>query len=236
MVSTESDPNSTRETTSAAQRTGSDDVARRRRWLPGRRLVARLGQFAVGSVVSTIVSQATLFGFYNWVHATAWESSAAAFVAGAIPAFLINWHWTWSRTGKPALFTELLPYLLITFTGGLAATGLTTLADKLINPLIEGRGGRSLVLGCRVHRGRDPGVPHQLALDLVPQRQAVAADRTAALFPDHVHRRPCRDRAHHPGGQADQPADRGPGRAQPGSRLRLPRQLRRFRAGQVHAA
>jgi putative flippase GtrA len=131
--------------------TSADETAqapRRRRWLPSRRLIARLGQFAVGSVVSTIVSQATLTGFYYWGHATALESSAAAFVAGAIPAFLINWHWTWSRKGRPAMLTELVPYFLITLTGGLAATGLTTLADKLINPLIEGRGGRSLVLDC----------------------------------------------------------------------------------------
>jgi putative flippase GtrA len=120
----------------------------RRRWLPSRRLFARLGQFAVGSVVSTAVSQATLTGLYYWGHTTALEASAAAFVAGAIPAFLINWHWTWSRTGRPALLTELLPYLMITLTGGIAATGLTTLADKLINPLIEGRGERSLVLDC----------------------------------------------------------------------------------------
>ena len=148
MVSTETYPNSTRETGRAAQSFGTDDVPRRRRWLPSRRLIARLGQFAVGSIVSTIVSQATLLGVYNWGHATALESSAAAFIAGAIPAFLINWHWTWSRSGKPSFLTELLPYLLITFTGGLAATGLTTLADKLINPLIEGRGGRSLVLDC----------------------------------------------------------------------------------------
>lgn len=152
MVSTETYPNSAHESARTGEPAGPDDAApaapRRRRWLPSRRLIARLGQFAVGSVVSTIVSQATLTGFYYWGHATALESSAAAFIAGAIPAFLINWHWTWSRNGKPSLLTELLPYFLITFTGGLAATGLTTLADKLINPLIEGRGGRSLVLDC----------------------------------------------------------------------------------------
>lgn len=152
MVSTETYPSTARGTTRTGEPVGNDDAAaeapRRSRWLPSRRLIARLGQFAVGSVVSTIVSQATLTGLYWWGHTTALEASAAAFVAGAIPAFLINWHWTWSRTGRPAMLTELLPYFLITFTGGLAATGLTTLADKLINPMIEGRGGRSLVLDC----------------------------------------------------------------------------------------
>jgi putative flippase GtrA len=157
VVSTETYPNSARKTARTSEPTGSGDATqalpveeghRRRRWLPSRRLIARLGQFAIGSIVSTIVSQATLTGFYYWGHATALESSAAAFVAGAIPAFLINWRWTWSRSGKPSFLTELLPYFAITLTGGLAATGLTTLADKLINPLIEGRGGRSLVLDC----------------------------------------------------------------------------------------
>lgn len=155
MVSTETYLTSAQQTARTGEPVGADDATpvvapapRRRRWLPSRRLIARLGQFAVGSVVSTIVSQATLTGLYWWGHTTALEASAAAFVAGAIPAFLINWHWTWSRSGKPNLLTELVPYFAITLTGGLAATGLTTLADKIINPLIEGRGGRSLVLDC----------------------------------------------------------------------------------------
>jgi putative flippase GtrA len=143
VVSTEIYPTSAR--TSAA---AGEAVTPRRRWLPSRRLVARLSQFAVGSVVSTIVSQATLTGLYWWFHTTATEAAAAAFVAGAIPAFLINWHWTWARRGRPALLSELLPYLLITFGGGLAATALTTLADKVINPLLASRGERSLVLDC----------------------------------------------------------------------------------------
>jgi putative flippase GtrA len=155
VVSTESYLTSAQRTARTPEPVGTDDTtsvvapeSRRRRWLPSRRLIARLGQFAVGSVVSTIVSQATLTGLYWWGHTTALEASAAAFVAGAIPAFLINWHWTWSRSGKPSVLTELVPYFMITLTGGLAATGLTTLADKLINPLIDGRGGRSLVLDC----------------------------------------------------------------------------------------
>ncbi|HEX3780468.1 MAG TPA: GtrA family protein [Pseudonocardiaceae bacterium] len=85
---------------------------------------------------------------YLWLHTNATEAAVAAFIAGAIPAFLINWHWTWSRRGRPAMFSELLPYLMITFGGGIAATGLTTLADKVINPLLTSRGERSLVLDC----------------------------------------------------------------------------------------
>ncbi len=135
---------------SARMTTAADEAAspRRRRWLPSRRLIARLSQFAVGSVVSTVVSQATLTGLYYWAHTSATEAAAVAFVAGAIPAFLINWHWTWARSGRPAVLSELLPYLMITFGGGLAATGLTTLADKVINPLLTSRGERSLVLDC----------------------------------------------------------------------------------------
>jgi putative flippase GtrA len=85
---------------------------------------------------------------YLWLHTNATEAAVAAFIAGAVPAFLINWHWTWARRGRPAMLRELLPYLLITFSGGLAATGLTTLADKIINPLLASRGERSLVLDC----------------------------------------------------------------------------------------
>ena len=144
MVSTDIYPSSARTSDAAGEATSP----RRRRWLPSRRLIARLSQFAVGSIVSTIVSQATLNGMYLWGHTTAFEASATAFVAGAIPAFLINWHWTWARRGRPAMLTELLPYLLITLGGGVAATTLTTLADKIINPLLTSRGERSIVLTC----------------------------------------------------------------------------------------
>jgi putative flippase GtrA len=113
---------------------------------PSRRLSVRLTQFLVGSGVSTGVSQVVLIGCYGLLHASAPVATVAAFVAGAIPNFLINWFWTWARSGKPSLVKDLLPYFSITIAGGLLATALTTWADDLVEPHLHSHGIRTLVV------------------------------------------------------------------------------------------
>ena len=115
-------------------------------WLPSRLLSIRFSIFTVGSVCSTLISQLVLTAVYWGGGKGAAYASLLAFVAGAIPNFLINWHFTWGRRGRPALVSELLPYLAIVIGGGLAATAMTTLADHLLTPLLSGRGGRTIAL------------------------------------------------------------------------------------------
>lgn len=110
-----------------------------------RRLGLRFGKFAAGSALSTVLSQGTLTLVYL-LGASATTAAVLAFVAGAVPNFVINWRWTWGRRERPALLRELVPYLAIVIGGGLAATGLTTLADHLIAPLVDGRGIRTVAL------------------------------------------------------------------------------------------
>ncbi|HVV23170.1 MAG TPA: GtrA family protein [Pseudonocardiaceae bacterium] len=106
----------------------------------------RFSKFTAGSVFSTLLSQAVLTGMFGWGHTSATVASLAAFVAGAIPNFLINWKWTWGRNGRPALVRELVPYIAIIVGGGLAATGLTTLTDHVLAPLVTDRAWRTVTL------------------------------------------------------------------------------------------
>jgi len=100
----------------------------------------------VGSVAATLLSQLTLTGLFWLGGVNATTASLMAFVAGAIPNFVLNWKWTWGRSGRPALLRELVPYLAIIIGGGLAATALTTLTDHVLAPLVTDRGARTLVL------------------------------------------------------------------------------------------
>jgi putative flippase GtrA len=125
---------------SARQRTGWA------RWLPNRTLGLRFSRFTAGSIFSTLLSQVALTGLYGWGHANATVASLVAFVVGAVPNFVINWKWTWGRDGKPALVRELLPYVGIIVGTGLLATGLTTLTDHLLAPLITDHAWRTVTL------------------------------------------------------------------------------------------
>jgi putative flippase GtrA len=53
-------------------------------------------------------------------------ASVLAFVAGAIPNYLLNRRWVWRRTGPIAILRELVPYVgvsLVSLVAGAAATG-----------------------------------------------------------------------------------------------------------------
>lgn len=106
----------------------------------------RFSKFTAGSLLSTLLSQGALTGLFWLGGVNATTASLVAFVVGAIPNFLINWKWTWGRSGRPALVAELLPYLAVIIGGGLAATGLTTLTDHVLAPLVTDRGWRTVTL------------------------------------------------------------------------------------------
>lgn len=127
--------------------TGVTPRARKRtRWLPSRSNSLRFSKFTAGSVFSTLLSQVALTGLFWWGHTSATVASLVAFAVGAIPNFVINWKWTWGRDGRPALVRELVPYLAIIIGGGIAATGLTTLTDHVLAPLLADRGWRTVTL------------------------------------------------------------------------------------------
>jgi putative flippase GtrA len=97
-------------------------------------------------VAATVLSQLTLTGLFWLGGVNATTASLVAFVAGAIPNFIVNWKWTWGRSGRPAVLRELLPYIAIIVGGGLAATALTTLTDHVLAPLVTDRGARTITL------------------------------------------------------------------------------------------
>jgi putative flippase GtrA len=128
---------------------GTTPARRRAGWrrvLPSRTAGVRFSKFTLSSIVSTALSQLALTGLYGLGHANATVATVVAFVVGAIPNFLINWKWTWGRNGRPALVRELVPYLTIIVIGGLAATGLTTLSDHELAPLITNHAWRTVTL------------------------------------------------------------------------------------------
>lgn len=110
------------------------------------RLARLFTRFAAGTVVSTACSQLTLVLLFGVLGASVVVSGSVAFVAGAIPNFLIHRFWTWQRSGPVGMRRELLPYLAVITFSGLVAVGITVGVDLLIGGAIEDHAARTVVI------------------------------------------------------------------------------------------
>lgn len=95
-------------------------------------LLRKLLRYGVGSLVAVICSQATFIIVYGPVHASTTIASSLAWLAGAIPNYLLNRSWTWGRRGRASVTRELLPYgAIILGTLVLAIAATTAVAAAL---------------------------------------------------------------------------------------------------------
>jgi putative flippase GtrA len=125
-------------------------VARAGRWLGAitrsDRLVVRFVRYTGSSAISTLASQLTLTGLYWLGGMSATAAGVLAFVAGAVPNYLLNRYWTWRRTGRPPVRGELLPYAAVVIGNGLVAVALTSAMGTLVEPMVHARSVQALLL------------------------------------------------------------------------------------------
>lgn len=102
-----------------------------------RRVSQRLGRFAVASGTATVISQLTFLACYGPGHLPAFAVGMLAFVAGSVPAYVINRYWTWRPREHAAAAPRLrlVPYYTVMIGCALASAGLTALAGHLLDPL-----------------------------------------------------------------------------------------------------
>ena len=99
-------------------------------WLRRKRI--RLwGRYTGASVVAGIISEVVFVVTY-WFAANPLVASLLAFVAGAVPNYLMNRYWAWQRRGRPDRSRELLPYVVIVIVTALIAILVTTAADRWV--------------------------------------------------------------------------------------------------------
>jgi putative flippase GtrA len=109
------------------------------------RLARLFTRFAAGTVVSTACSQLAFVLLFGIVGASAAVSGAVAFLAGAVPNFLIHRFWTWRRSGPVEMRRELLPYLAVITASGLVAISITTGVDRFVGTTIDDHALRTTV-------------------------------------------------------------------------------------------
>jgi putative flippase GtrA len=116
------------------------------RQLTGSRLVRVFTRFATGSLIAMVCSQLTFLLAFGVFGASAVVSGAVAFLAGAVPNFVIHRFWTWQRTGRVGMRRELLPYLMVIAFNALVAIGLTAGLDRLVGGSFANHATRTVAL------------------------------------------------------------------------------------------
>lgn len=87
-----------------------------------RPLVTRVVRYALGSVVASLVSLVTFVLVYGVLGALSpRQSSVAASLTGMVPAYFLNRNWAWGRRGRSHLLREVIPYLVASVLGLVAA-------------------------------------------------------------------------------------------------------------------
>jgi putative flippase GtrA len=74
-------------------------------------------------------------------------AGAAAFLAGAVPKFVLLRWWVWRRTGVPRLLGEVVPYGAIAAVTGLGAGVLTGLTEAGIEDRVASRPLQVVLVG-----------------------------------------------------------------------------------------
>jgi putative flippase GtrA len=78
----------------------------------------KLIKYAGVSVVSTIVSQVTLFMTFGvWRVMSEVPANILANVLATIPSYYLNRKWVWGKGGRSHLWREVLPFWVLSFIG-----------------------------------------------------------------------------------------------------------------------
>jgi putative flippase GtrA len=95
------------------------------------RFVLKVARYAIGSVVALLTS-VIVFALLLAAGIGTTADSTIAFVAGALPNWILNRRWAWERTGEMDLTREVFGYTLISLLALAASSAGTGWADGLL--------------------------------------------------------------------------------------------------------
>ena len=85
---------------------------------------AKLTKYALGSLVA-LLSSIIVFAVMDWLGIRTGLDSAGAFIAGAIPNWLLNRKWAWQMDGRVEWMREIVAYSVISILVWAASTWTT---------------------------------------------------------------------------------------------------------------
>ena len=90
----------------------------------------KLWRYGAGSVVAFVTSVVVYYLCFSFAHLGAIGSTWVAFVAGAVPNWVLNRRWAWEKKGREGVARESVLYVLVSIVS-LAASSAATKATAL---------------------------------------------------------------------------------------------------------
>jgi putative flippase GtrA len=103
-------------------------------------LVRRITGYSAGSVVAVIISEACFAAAYGWGHSGTTLASAAGFVGGAVPNYILNRRWAWRDRRGRSRRAELSLYMAVAIASFLVSAVVTHWAETGTRHLTAVRG------------------------------------------------------------------------------------------------
>jgi putative flippase GtrA len=95
------------------------------------RLWVRFGRYSIGSVIAVGCSELTFVLSFGPARLGATVASVAAFVAGAIPNYLINRYWAWGGRDRFRRSRETVLYIAVILLSLVVSIGASDAADAV---------------------------------------------------------------------------------------------------------
>lgn len=89
-------------------------------------LVRRITGYSAGSVVALLLSQFAFYVAYNLGHSGTAIASAAGFVGGAVPNYILNRRWAWRDRRGRSRRNEVTLYMVVAIASFFSSWGCTS--------------------------------------------------------------------------------------------------------------
>ncbi len=97
--------------------------------------------------MATAASEAVLLVAYGVLRLPTVVATVVAFLAGAVPNWILNRRWAWARSDRVNFRREVFPYVSIVVASLLLATAFTTAADRIARAVTDTIALRTLIVG-----------------------------------------------------------------------------------------
>lgn len=109
-------------------------------------LVRRVTGYSAGSVIAAITSELAFAAAFGWAHTGTTWASAAGFVGGAVPNYILNRRWAWNDRRGRSRRNEILLYALVSIASFLVSAVVTAYVEGWARHLTASAGWRVVLV------------------------------------------------------------------------------------------